>query len=101
MATDWKSLLQRGAYGVAECVALATVNVVSRPGLTIPLFLPLSFIAGRFNLVSSPVAVVGFVSLFGLLYIAVKRKHEDDFAHRSFSKVRFFRGCCKPCLRRS
>lgn len=87
MARDWNSLIKSGALGAAECIALATVNIISRPGLTIPIFLPLSFIAGRFNLVSSPIAVLGFASLFGLLYLAVKRKNQDDFAQRSFSKV--------------
>ena len=61
------------ALNLVESLSLAATNLFSQPNLTMCVFLPASFFAGRFELVSTPVGIIVAGGLVGLAYVSGRK----------------------------
>ena len=79
-ANAWREF----ALHVLDALARSSVSVFSRPTLTMGVLMPASYVAGRFGLVSTPLAVIFFAGLMKVAW-------DTDKKHRR-SKAALFEG---------
>ena len=83
----WKTLL----HSTLEAFSLWMAGAFCRPSMTMGVWLPASFFAGRFGLISTPVGVVFFAGLMGLAYVS-HNKHKKTALIREESEQELLMG---------